>query len=421
MTSNTPQARTRGIFRKGSTSLFATAGVVGALLLGGTAYAQTANTAPVANADVMTVVEDTSTILTVLTNDTDADSNTLTISGFTQPAHGSLISNLGVSLTYVPAANYSGADSFGYTISDGNGGTATATVAVTVTPVNDAPVAVADVNSFVIGATSIAVLTNDTDADGNTLTLVSATPGAHGTTSINGANVLYTPATGYVGADSFTYVVSDGQSATATGTVTVTVVPAGTNVPPVAVNDTVSVKVDTAKTITVLANDTDANSGDTLALVSVTSPAHGTAVVNATGTVTYTPVAAYLGSDSFTYVVRDAAGLTATGTVNITVKAATSGDDDDDDGDHANKDDKDACKKGGWLAFLFRNQGQCVSTAARGGDIRANVDHQDDDRDHEDDHDGDDESNRSSDSRGKSGENHGNGHGNSQGKGKGRN
>ena len=411
MTLKTPRTNTRGILRKGSTTVFATAGVVGALLLGGTAYAQTANTAPVATADTVTVVEDTSTILTVLTNDTDADSNTLTVSGFTMPAHGSLVSNAGVSLTYVPAANYSGTDSFDYTISDGNGGAATATVSVTVTPVNDAPVAVADVNAFVIGATSIAVLTNDTDADGNTLTLVSATQGAHGTTSISGSSVLYTPATGYVGADTFTYVVSDGQTATATGTVTLTVVPAGTNVPPVAVNDTVTVKVDTAKTIAVLANDTDANSGDVLALVSVTSPAHGTAVVNATGTVTYTPTAAYLGSDSFTYVVRDAAGLTATGTVNITVNATTNGDDDDDDEDrdNAKKDAKDECKKGGWLSFLFRNQGQCVSTAARGGDIHTNVD-----ADHDDEDDDDDESDRSSKSRGKSGESHGN----SQGKGR---
>ena len=413
LTSNTTQTkRFGGGLRKGSKTVFATAGVVGALLLGGTAYAQTANTAPVANADAMTVVEDTSTILTVLTNDTDADGNTLTVSGFTMPAHGSLVSNAGVSLTYVPAANYTGTDSFNYTISDGNGGTATATVSVTVTPVNDAPVAVADVNAFVIGATSIAVLANDTDADGNTLTIVSATQGAHGTTSISGANVLYTPATGYVGADTFTYVVSDGQTATATGTVTLTVVAAGTNVPPVAVNDTVSVKVDTAKTIAVLANDTDANSGDVLALVSVTSPAHGTAVVNATGTVTYTPVAAYLGSDSFTYVVRDAAGLTATGTVTITVKAATSGDDDDDDEDrgHPNKADMEACKKGGWLSFLFRNQGQCVSSAARDGHGNGNANaNAGDDNDDEDDDDNDDNK------KSKSGNNQG------KGKAKGRN
>lgn len=408
MTSITPKAiKRRGSFRQGTTTLFATAGIVGALLLTGTAFAQTANTAPVANADSATVVEDTSTILTVLANDTDADSNTLTITGFTTPAHGAVTSNAGATLTYVPTANYSGADTFEYTISDGNGGTATATVSVTVTPVNDAPVAVADVNNSVIGTVLIPVLANDTDADGNTLTLVSATQGANGATALSGNDVLYTPNSAYLGADTFTYVVSDGQGGTATGTVTLAVLPAGTNVAPVAVDDTVSVKLDTPKTIAVLANDTDANSGDTLTVGSVTSPAHGTAVVDATGKVLYTPVTGYSGPDSFTYIVRDQAGLIDTGTVNITVKTATSGDDDDNDDedrDHANKGDMDDCKDGGWIDLGFRNQGQCVSLAARGGDVHANNDGDDDD----------DESDRSSKSRGKSGESHG------KGKGKGR-
>jgi len=392
----------------------ATAGLAGALLLGGTAFAQTANTAPVATADAVTVVEDTSMLVSVLANDTDADGNTLTITGFTTPTHGVVVSNAGASLTYTPAADYSGADSFDYTINDGNGGTATATVTVTVTPVNDPPVAVADVDNSVSGPVSIPVLANDTDADGNTLTLVSATQGTNGTTSVSGNNVLYTPNAAFVGADTFNYVVSDGQGATATGAVTVTVLPAGANVAPVAVDDTVSVKFETAKTIAVLANDTDANSGDTLTVGSVTTPAHGTAVINADGTVTYTPAAGYSGSDSFTYIVRDPAGLTDTGTVNITVKTATNGDDDDDDGDdsddgddgdHANKGNMDECKDGGWMDLGFRNQGLCVSFAVRGGDIHEDGDHED--GDHEDDDDG---ANHSSNS-----------HGKSQGKGKGRN
>lgn len=409
MTSITPKATTRrGAFRSGRTGLFVTAGIAAALILSGTAFAQTTNTAPVANADAVTAVEDTSTILSVLANDTDADGHTLTITGFTMPAHGAVVSNAGATLTYTPVANYHGADSFDYTVSDGNGGTATATVTVTVTPVNDAPVAVADVNNSVIGAVSIPVIANDTDADGDTLTLAAVTQGAHGTTSISGGSVLYTPATGYTGADTFTYVVSDGQSGTATGTVTITVLAAGTNVAPVAVDDTASVKFDTAKTISVLANDTDAN-GDTLVVASVTNPAHGTVVINATGTVTYTPAAGYSGSDSFTYVVRDAAGLTDTGAVNITVKAARTDDEDDDDedGGHVNKADMDECKDGGWAGLGFRNQGQCVSLAARGGDIhQANVDDDDDD---DDDHEAVAGASHSSGS-----------HGKSHGKGKGR-
>ncbi|MDP2326803.1 MAG: cadherin-like domain-containing protein [Dehalococcoidia bacterium] len=165
---------------------------------------------------------------------------------------------------------------------------------------------------------TIAVLANDTDADGDTLSVASVTNGTKGTVAVSGTSVVYTPNANLNGSDTFTYVVSDG-TLTATGTVTVTITPV--NDPPVAISDTVTVTKDIAKVITVLSNDTDVD-GDALTVASVSLPAHGTAVITDGTKVTYTPATGYLGTDSFTYVVSDGSLVSAT-TVSITVQAAT--------------------------------------------------------------------------------------------------
>jgi VCBS repeat-containing protein len=132
------------------------------------------NDAPVAANDVVATNEDILVITgNVLANDSDADGDALTVSGFTQPARGSVSYDGGGTFRYTPQANYNGADSFTYTVSDGQGGIATATVSITVNPVNDAPVANDD------GATTLEdtpvvtgnVLANDSDADGDALTV----------------------------------------------------------------------------------------------------------------------------------------------------------------------------------------------------------------------------------------------------------
>ncbi|PKN83099.1 MAG: hypothetical protein CVU47_00390 [Chloroflexi bacterium HGW-Chloroflexi-9] len=165
---------------------------------------------------------------------------------------------------------------------------------------------------------TIAVLANDTDADGDTLSVASVTNGTKGTAAVSGTSVVYTPNANLNGSDTFTYVVSDG-TLTATGTVTVTITPV--NDPPVAISDSVTVTKDTAQVIAVLANDTDVD-GDALTVASVSLPAHGTAVITDGTKVTYTPAAGYLGTDAFTYVVSDGSLVSAT-TVSITVQAAT--------------------------------------------------------------------------------------------------
>ena len=141
-----------------------------------------ANDGPVAVDDAATTAEDTAVSIAVLPNDSDLDGDTLAVSAAMTPAHGTATVNPDGTITYAPAANYHGADSFSYTIGDGNGGTATATVSVTVTPTNDGPVAVDDAATTAEDtAVSIAVLPNDTDLDGDALTVSAATTPAHGT------------------------------------------------------------------------------------------------------------------------------------------------------------------------------------------------------------------------------------------------
>jgi VCBS repeat-containing protein len=185
-----------------------------------------ANQPPVAVTDAVATDEDTAVSGNVLSNDSDAEGPGLAASIASQPANGTVVLGADGSFTYTPNADYSGLDSFTYEVSDGTA-VAIGTVDVTITPVNDAPVAVADAATTAQDApVTIDVLANDTDVDSSALTAAVASGPAHGTvTAAPGGSLVYTPAAGYSGADSFTYTVSDGQL-TATTTVAVTVTPA---------------------------------------------------------------------------------------------------------------------------------------------------------------------------------------------------
>lgn len=185
---------------------------------------------------------------------------------------------------------------------------------------NAAPVATDDSSSTAEDtAIIIDVLSNDTDADADTLSVSAVGTASNGSVVNNTTNVTYTPNTGYTGTDTFTYTVSDGNGGTDTGIVTVTVLAA--NNAPVASNDTAQATAGAVVTLDVLSNDWDADS-DTLTISAVTQPTNGT-VVNNTSDVTYTADTGYSGSDTFTYTVTDGTD-TDTATVTVTVNLTNS-------------------------------------------------------------------------------------------------
>ncbi|WP_108811397.1 Ig-like domain-containing protein [Sphingorhabdus sp. Alg231-15] len=275
------------------------------------------NPAPTAVNDSATTNEDTPVDITVLTNDTDPDGDPLTVTMATA-LNGTVTVNPDGTLTYVPDADFNGNDTITYVISDGNGGTSTAAVDVTVNAVNDPPVAVDDVATtnedtpVVIG-----VLGNDTDIDGDALTVTDATS-PDGSVVINpDGTITFTPNPNFNGPTTITYTISDGNGGTSTATVAVTV--DAVNDPPVAVDDVATTDEDTPVDIAVLANDTDVD-GDPLTVTAADAP-NGTVTINPDGTVTYVPDPDFNGTDTITYTISDGQGGFSTATVEVTVNA----------------------------------------------------------------------------------------------------
>ncbi len=186
---------------------------------------------PVAAADSYSVAEDTPLSIAaagVLGNDSNPGGGSLSAVLVSGPSHGSLSLAADGGFLYTPAADYFGSDSFTYGASAGGAQSAPATVTLTVTPVNDAPVVTGEsATASTSGSVSFAtadLLANDTDVDGDSLSIIAVAMGAspHGTVQLAGGVITYTPTVGYTGADSFTYTVSDGTT-TAAGTVSVTI------------------------------------------------------------------------------------------------------------------------------------------------------------------------------------------------------
>ncbi len=282
------------------------------------------NGAPVATADVYSISED-SVMLTsapgVLSNDTDADSNPLTAVLVTPTTNGTLTFNVNGSFTYTPTANFNGTDSFTYKANDGTADSNMVTVTITITPENDAPVALNDSDSTNEDTplTTVYVLTNDTDIDGDSLSISGtySTSVSGGTVVDNGNGTFnYTPALNFNGSDSFNYTVTDG-SLTDVGTVTITV--SNTNDAPVAAVDSYTTDEDVVLVETsVLGNDTDTEA-NTLTAVLVTTTTNGSLTLNTDGTFTYTPNANFNGTDSFVYHANDGTANSSDVTVTITV------------------------------------------------------------------------------------------------------
>jgi len=168
-----------------------------------------ANQAPQAVNDNANTDQGSNITIAVLSNDSDPEGDNLTITSFIQPANGTVSQNSN-NLVYSPDSGYSGNDSFSYTISDGYA-SASANVAVTVNEVNNLPVAVADSAAVSIdGIVTIDVLANDSDPDGDSLTINSFTQGGKGTVTQVGTLLEFT-STGKRGGDSFSYTITDGK------------------------------------------------------------------------------------------------------------------------------------------------------------------------------------------------------------------
>ena len=271
------------------------------------------NDAPVAGAQAVTTNEDTAKAITLAA--TDAEGSGLSWTVVVSPAHG-VLSGTAPDLTYTPAENYAGADSFAFRVNDGAVDSNVATVAITVTAVNDAPVA-SDQAVVTKVSTAKAITLRATDVDSTALTYeIVAQPG-HGTvTAGTTAAHTYTPTAGWSGTDTFTFRAKDGALYSNVATVTVEVT--NVNAAPVAAAQSVVTKVSTAKAIVLVA--TDAN-GNALMYTVMAGPSHGTVTAGAAANRTYTPMPGWNGTDTFTFKASDGTADSNVATVTVKVDA----------------------------------------------------------------------------------------------------
>ncbi len=239
----------------------------------------TASVLPHPADDTATVAEDDpDTEIDVLANDTDGSDDPISVVDVTDPAHGTAtVAVDGSDVTYRPDADYHGSDTFDYTIEAG-GDQATASVDVTVTPVEDDPQADDDGATVAedAGPTGIDVLAGDTDPDGDTITITDATNGAKGTVAIDpdGLGLTYDPTTNADGSDTFTYT-STTATAARTRRRSRSRSPRPTTLRPPMTTAPWSPRMTDATAVDVLTGDTDLD-GDAITITAVTNGSKGT-------------------------------------------------------------------------------------------------------------------------------------------------
>ena len=297
-----------------------------------------ATATPTANADSYTATEDAALTISqasgVIANDTIPAGETVSVTLPSTTAHGGTLTpdtNHDGGFTYTPATGYVGTDTFTYTITTTNGKTATATATITVNAAN--PTATTDTyaaseNTGLTINQASGLLSNDVSPAGEALTLFLPPTTAHGGVLIadtnNDGGFTYTPATGFVGTDTFTYTITTTHGKTATATVTLNVAAAT----PTANADSYTATEDAALNINqasgVVANDT-IPAGETVSVSLPSTTLHGGTLTPDSGHdggFIYTPASGYVGTDTFTYTITTTNGKTATATATITVNAA---------------------------------------------------------------------------------------------------
>ncbi len=273
----------------------------------------------------------------VLANDADDDTPKASVQAVvaTPPAHGALALNANGAFTYTAVTGYSGVDTFTYVANDGlwsgdgttplsaNSSPATVTITVNAVPVANNDNYGTQPNTP-LNIAAPGVLSNDVDADGNALTVALKTAPSHAASFTLNANgsFAYTPAPNFIGIDQFTYTATDGKVASDGGLSVSNVATVSINVdtnPSCQAQAPTQVITGGSKVITLLPGAcADPDPGQTLTIVSVTQPAHGTVTFTAT-TATYTSTAPYVGPDSFRFTVSDGNGGAAQGTANVNV------------------------------------------------------------------------------------------------------
>lgn len=288
-----------------------------------TVTVSTSDVAPVANPDTAETPEDTAITIDVLDNDTDPQDDPLTLTEATVPAEQGTVEIVENELLFTPAPDFSSPCTISYLVEDPEGNSAEGSVAVDVTPVNDDPVA-ADDTDTTPEETPITVdlLENDSDVDGDTLSVTAATvPPEQGSLLNNGdGTVTFTPAAAFTGPATISYAISDGNGGEDSAVHVIDVTPE-VLAPPVANDDTAATDEDTAVIVDLRGNDTDPdNTLDELTLSDLlVDPAEGTVVDNGDGTVTFTPAADFNGDATITYTLTDPDGASDDAEAIVTV------------------------------------------------------------------------------------------------------
>ncbi|MEM9782755.1 MAG: Ig-like domain-containing protein [Pseudomonadota bacterium] len=286
------------------------------------------NRAPVAVDDEFAVVSGGTLTIDapgLLANDTDADGDTLQISSFGGAANGLALVGAAGGFTYTPDVGFVGVDSFRYFIRDGNGGTDEGLATVVVGAANRDPQGTDDAftteQDTVLTIDAPGLLANDSDPDGDALQVDAFGDPGNGTVDVGAdGGFTYTPDPGFTGIDSFTYDLGDGEGGSDQVLVTVTVT--APNLDPVADDEIFAILQGAVLTVAapgVLEGDIDPE-GDPLTAELGTGPTNGTIDFAASGAFSYAPDADFIGTDSFTYLVRDGRGGVDEATVTISVE-----------------------------------------------------------------------------------------------------
>jgi hypothetical protein len=281
------------------------------------------NDAPVATASALTTLEDTA--LTLSLGGSDKENSPLSFSIVTPPTRGKLIGTA-PNLTYQPDADFHGTDSFVFTVSDGSLTSAPATLSLTVTPVNDAPVAIAASLTVVEGST-LPIVLSGTDIESPSVQFTLVQQPRFGKIAGTGPNITYQPNPGFKGEDTLVFTVSDGSLTSTPATVTISVTPGAISLKTNA-DLAVALQSGIATTLqdgseSLLANDPLTDPASTSAELR-RAPSHGTAVVRPDGTFEYRNNGNPAPEDTFSYVVRNGSSESSETTVRISILAIQS-------------------------------------------------------------------------------------------------